>query len=160
MKMRTILAVAVASALPLAAAEPTGFAFWSSTLLKGYTAKLAPRVDEKKVAVEHLGKFGHHAALIGHRQGDGEAELHETQADIFVVQEGKATLVVGGRVVDGRNTAPGEIRGPSIEGGEKHPLAPGDVVNIPARTPHQVLVPEGGQFTYLVIKVDAPESRP
>jgi len=156
MKKTTLLAVVVASALPLSGEEPTGIAVWSGSDLKGYTAKLAPRLNEKSLALEHLGTFGNHSALVAHRQADGEAELHETQADFFVVQDGKATLVVGGKVVDGRTTAPGEIRGPSIEGGRKHPLAPGDVVHIPARTAHQVLVPAGGQFTYFVIKVDAP----
>jgi hypothetical protein len=64
--------------------------------------------------------------------------------------------VVGGEVEDGKTTAPGEIRGPSIKGGARHALSPGDIVHIPARTPHQVLVPSGGRFTYFVIKVDTP----
>src|SRR5687768_17721038 len=44
---------------------------------------------------------------------------HDTQAVIFVVQSGAATLVLGGNVVDGKTTAPGETRAPSIKGGKK-----------------------------------------
>lgn len=153
---KTVLAVIVAAALPLGAAEQTGIAVWSSTELKGYGKTLAPKMNEKKLALEHLGKFGNHSTLIAHRQADGEAELHETQADVFVVQDGAATLVLGGEVVNGKTTAPGEIRGPSIKGGQKHAISPGDIVHIPAKTPHQLLVPAGKQFTYFVIKVDTP----
>jgi mannose-6-phosphate isomerase-like protein (cupin superfamily) len=72
-----------------------------------------------------------------------------------VVLSGEATLVFGGTVQDGWNTAPGETRGRAISGGEKKRLGPGDVVHIPAKTPHQTLVPQGKHVTYLVIKVDA-----
>ena len=66
-----------------------------------------------------------------------------------------ATLVVGGKVVDPRTTAPHEIRGPSIRGGEKLKLAAGDVVHIPIKTAHQMLVESGKQITYFVVKIDS-----
>lgn len=150
------LAVLLLSALPLFAADPAGFAMWPGADLKGYGAKLAPKVDAKKVAAERLASFGNHLTMIAHREGDGEAELHETQADIFVVQSGAATLVVGGEMVDGKTTAPGEVRAPSIKGGERKPLGVGDIVHIPAKVPHQLLLKSGTEFTYFVVKVDTP----
>jgi mannose-6-phosphate isomerase-like protein (cupin superfamily) len=153
---KVLLAVLVAAALPLVAAEPAGIVVWRGAELKGYSKTLAPKVNEKKLALENLGSFGNHSALVAHRQADGESELHEGQADIFVVQDGAATVVLGGEIVGGKTTAPGEIRGTSISGGKKYPLVAGDVVHIPARTPHQVLVAAGQQFTYLVFKVDTP----
>jgi quercetin dioxygenase-like cupin family protein len=39
-------------------------------------------------------------------------------------------------------------------GGTSHKLAAGDVVHIPANTPHQLLVEPGTQFTYFVVKVN------
>ncbi|MBI1788338.1 MAG: hypothetical protein HYR60_12425 [Acidobacteria bacterium] len=140
--------------LPLIAADPAGFALWSGRQLKGYEKTLAAKVNEKKMASEQFGKFGNHSFMIAHREGPGEAELHETQADVFVVQSGEATLVVGGAVVDPKTTAPNEVRGPSINGGEKKKLGAGDVVHIPAKTAHQLLVDAGKQFTYMVVKVD------
>jgi mannose-6-phosphate isomerase-like protein (cupin superfamily) len=153
---KALPAVLVAAALPLVAAEPAGIVVWRGADLKGYSQKLAPRVNERKLALENLASFGSYSALVAHRQADGESELHEGQADIFVVQDGAATVVLGGEIVGGRTTAPGEVRGTSISGGQKHALVAGDVVHIPARTPHQVLVAPGQQFTYLVFKVDAP----
>jgi mannose-6-phosphate isomerase-like protein (cupin superfamily) len=151
-----VLALVVGLAVQVGAAEPTGSVIWPAAELKAFGKKLAPKMNEKKLALEHLGTFGNHSTLVAHRQADGEAELHETQADFFVVQSGSATLVLGGEVVDGRTTAPGEIRGASIKDGQKHTIGAGDIVHIPAKTPHQVLVPAGQEFTYFVIKVDTP----
>lgn len=113
-------------------------------------------MNEKKLALERFPTFGNHSALIAHRQADGEAEVHDTQADFFVVQAGNATLVVGSEVVDGKTISPGEVRGASIKGGERKPIGAGDIAQIPAKVPHQLLVPAGEEFTYFVIKVDTP----
>jgi mannose-6-phosphate isomerase-like protein (cupin superfamily) len=150
------LAVLISAAVPLMAAEPTGVVVWPGPELKGYGKKLAPKINEGKVATERLATFPNHFAMVAHREGDGEAELHEKQADLFVVESGEATLVFGGEVVSPKTTAPNEVRGPSIKGGEKKALAAGDVVHIPARIPHQLLVPAGKEFTYFVLKVDTP----
>ena len=45
-----------------------------------------------------------------------------------MVQTGAATLVVGGELVDGKTTAPNEMRAASIKGGEEKKLAAGDIV--------------------------------
>lgn len=151
-----VLAVVVSAALPLGAAEPAGVVVWSAAELKAHGPRLAPKMNERKVASERLASFGNHLVMVAHREADGEAEVHETQADFFVVQSGAATLVVGGALAESRTTAPGELRGPSIKGGERKPLAVGDIVHIPAKVPHQLLVPSGKEFTYFVIKVDTP----
>jgi mannose-6-phosphate isomerase-like protein (cupin superfamily) len=148
--------VAAGAAAAAMAAEPTGIVVWPASDLKAYREKLAPKMNEKKLSLEQLGKFGNHSTLIAHREGDGEAEVHDVQADFFVVQTGNATLVLGGEVVDGKTTAPGEIRAPSIKGGQRHSIAAGDVVHIPAKVPHQLLVAPGKEFTYFVIKIDTP----
>ena len=153
---KTALAIVLTAVMPLMAAEPTGFVVWSGSELKGYGKKLAPKINEGKVASERLATFPNHFAMVAHREGDGQAELHEKQADLFVVASGEATLVFGGEVVSPKTTEPNEVRGPSIKGGEKKALAAGDVVHIPARIPHQLLVPAGKEFTYFVLKVDTP----
>lgn len=50
--------------------------------------------------------------MVIHRESSGQAEWHEKQADLFIVESGEATLVVGGTVVDPKTTEPNEIRGP------------------------------------------------
>ena len=132
----------------LMAAEPAGFNYWSSTELKGFEQKLRPKMNEGKFASQPLADWGNHTAQVSHREGDGAAEIHGTVADVFVVQSGEATLVVGGNVVGGRTTAPNEIRGPKIEGGSMRKLVAGDVVHIPVKAPHQLLV-EKGKAIYL-----------
>jgi mannose-6-phosphate isomerase-like protein (cupin superfamily) len=71
----------------------------------------------------------------------------------MVVETGEASLTVGGSVVDGKTTAPNEIRGPSISGGTETKIGSGDIVTIPAKTPHQMKLDPGKQITYFVVKV-------
>lgn len=86
------------------------------------------------------------------REAPGMAEVHVRDTDIVYVLEGTATLVTGGAVVDGKTTAPDEIRGVSIGGGESRRLAPGDVIVVPNGTPHWFKEVRG-PFLYYVVKV-------
>jgi len=153
MKALAIALMIAAAALP--AGSPAGFDLWKSSELRAFEKSLAPRLNAQKLATQSLAGYGNHSFLIAHREGSGEAELHETQNDVMVVESGEATLVAGGSVVDARNTAPHEIRGPAIRGGERQELAAGDIAHIPANTPHQMLVAPGKQITYFVVKIDA-----
>jgi glc operon protein GlcG len=85
------------------------------------------------------------------REKPGMAEVHTRDTDIIYVQSGTATLVTGGEVVDGRSTAPDEIRGASIRGGETHTIGRGDVIIVPAGTPHW-FKEVNGPVTYYVVK--------
>ena len=87
-----------------------------------------------------------------HRDAAGMAEVHNDDTDIIYVLDGSATLVTGGTVEGGAVTAPGEIRGSAIRGGDTRRLAKGDVVIVPNGTPHwfrEVSAP----FNYYVVKV-------
>ena len=85
----------------------------------------------------------------------GQAELHEKQADLIVVQSGQATILIGGAIVNPKTTAANEIRGTSIEGGERQALKAGDIVHVPVKIPHQVLLEAGQTLDYVVLKVDS-----
>lgn len=87
-----------------------------------------------------------------HRDAAGMAEVHVDDTDIVYVLEGSATFVTGGHVEGGHTTAPGEIRGAAIRGGETRHIAKGDVLIVPNGTPHwfmDVTAP----FNYYVVKV-------
>jgi hypothetical protein len=142
-------------AAPLVASDPAGFALWKATDLKEYEKSLAPKIDETKFASQLLGTFGNHIMQISHREGNGPYEVHQSQADLIIVQTGAATLLVGGTIVDGKTTAPNEVRGSAIRGGERKQLRPGDVAHIAPHTPHQLQVDTGKQFTYTVMKIDS-----
>jgi mannose-6-phosphate isomerase-like protein (cupin superfamily) len=150
MKQAAIFLLFAGLALP--AGDPAGFQQWTSAQLKAFSKSLSPKMNAQKVATETWAGASNYSFMIAHREGPGEAELHETKADVVMVQSGEATLIIGGRVENGKTTAPDEIRGPSISGGVEKKLAPGDVVTIPAKMPHQIK-PTGKEFTYFLVKV-------
>jgi mannose-6-phosphate isomerase-like protein (cupin superfamily) len=137
----------------VSAGDPAGFHLWKSAELKAYSKSLSPKISDKKVASENIAAFGNYNFMIAHREGTGEAEFHATQADILVVQTGAASIIIGGEMVDGKTTAPNEIRAASIKGGEEKKLAAGDIITIPAKVAHQVRMDTSKEFTYFVIKV-------
>ncbi len=154
MKKRALLLALFVSATSLAATDPGGFAVWKGIVVKNSREELSHQIDDQKFAWQGLGTYDNHLIGISHREGDGSAELHETQTDIMIVDSGTATLIVGGTIVAPKTIKPNEVRGTSIVGGETRELSPGDIVHIPANIPHQLKIANGTKFTYLVIKVD------
>ncbi len=74
--------------------------------------------------------------VLANRRTAGEVEYHEHTNHVFVLVEGEATLVVGGTMVQPKRTASDQMRAPSVEGGTTYHLSKGDVITIPAKTPH------------------------
>jgi mannose-6-phosphate isomerase-like protein (cupin superfamily) len=140
-------------ALPLGSAELAAYRHWSAAELVEKENALAPRMSAQKVASQRIGDFGNHYALILHREGSGEAELHEKDADLLVIQSGTATLIVGGTIRNSRTTAPGEVRGASIEGGSQQTISAGDIVDVPSKTPHQIILDKGQKLNYFTLKM-------
>jgi len=145
-----LLAMTMLVAVVLVAADPEGYAQYSSADLK--TRVDAAKPDDHKVRLDRVANWGNHALLAIRREGDGEAEVHETQVDVIFVKSGEGTLILGGTMVEPHTTAPGEIRAKSIKGGVTKKMAAGDVIHIPAKIPHQMLVPKA--LTFEVVKVD------
>lgn len=74
--------------------------------------------------------------VLAQRRGSGEVEVHEKTNHVFIIVEGEATFVTGGKLVGAKNTAPEQIRAASVEGGQTYHLTKGDVITVPAGTPH------------------------
>jgi mannose-6-phosphate isomerase-like protein (cupin superfamily) len=74
--------------------------------------------------------------MLANRRGAGEVEVHEKTNHIFIIMDGEATFVTGGTLVGARQTAPGQTRAPSVDGGTTYHLSKGDVITVPAGTPH------------------------
>ena len=88
-----------------------------------------------------------------HRNGPGPfaVEIHTKETDVFYVIDGEATFVTGGTVQGLTSDNPLQPRGKSIEGGETYHLAKGDVIAVPAGTPHWFKeVPKS--ISYFVVK--------
>jgi glc operon protein GlcG len=113
------------------------------------------RVDEafSKGVVLFDGSGGRNYMVhASRREQPGQAEIHTKDADVIYVLQGTATFITGGEAVDAKNTAPDELRGTSIKGGETRKIATGDVIIIPHGVPHQ-FVEVTNPFLYYVVKV-------
>jgi len=134
---------------------PQGFEHWTPANLQHAAQALGAEAatDPHHFAVKQLSDFPSESFLLVHREADGQVEWHETQVDVFFVQSGSATLVVGGTLINGETVAPHEKRNGTIQGGTRQKLSAGDVVRIPARVPHQLVLDGAHEFNYFVIKV-------
>jgi len=134
---------------------PAGFEHWTPADLQtlNKTLSTTAAADAHRATTKPLSDFPNDLFMLARREADGQPELHETQADVFVVQSGSATLVVGGTLVNAETTAPHEKRNGAIQGGTREKLSPGDIVRIPANIPHQLLLNGEREFTYFVIKI-------
>src|SRR5205809_7662282 len=143
--IKVLLFSLLALALPLLSAQetmPEGFEHWTADSLKQLDQKLSAEAGKNAhhIGMQRLGDFPNDAFMLSRREADGIVEWHETQADVFFVQSGSATLLVGGTLVGGETTEPHEKRNGSIQGGIRRKLAAGDVVRIPPKVPHQLLL--------------------
>jgi mannose-6-phosphate isomerase-like protein (cupin superfamily) len=133
---------------------PAGVHVWKATEIEAQGKALAPKVDEHKVASEVVAKDGNTTFMVAHREGPGQAEWHDNQADVMVIERGQVTMTLGGKIIDGKQTQPGEIRGSGIKDGTQYHLGPGDVLYIPPKTAHLMTLAPGQNVTYFVTKVD------
>lgn len=141
MKFVLILAALLAAALMMTGAGSPGVTFVDHQKVAASMVKGATLVSQPDLTVQGA-----------HRAVPGEVELHEKETDVFYVTDGEATILTGGTIVGGKQTAPGQIRGTRIDGGEARHLTKGDVMVIPAGTPHWFKeVPRS--ISYYVVKV-------
>ena len=133
------LAIAGANALQLAAKPAVSY--FDREKVSSAFAKGAVLYNESDKYMVHASR----------REKAGQVEVHIKDADIIYVLDGTATLVTGGEVIGGKTVAPDEIRGDDVKGGDTRRIAGGDVIIVPAGTPHwfkEVPAP----LTYYVVK--------
>src|ERR1700677_3065620 len=74
--------------------------------------------------------------VLAQRRESGPAEYHDRTNHVFIMEEGEATLVIGGTPVDDKRTAPDQMRAASKTGGTTYHLNKGDVLPPPPKTGH------------------------
>ena len=125
MKMFSIAAfVLVASAFVIADGVPTTVTYVPHDKAAATFAKGGQIIGDKGLV------------MLANRREAGEVEVHEKTNHIFIITEGEATFVTGGTMVNPRQTGPGQTRAASVEGGTTYHLSKGDVITVPAKTPH------------------------
>jgi len=92
--------------------------------------------------------------MLANRRGAGEVEVHEKTNHVFIITEGEATFVTGGTLVEPRQTAPGQTRAKDVRGGTTYHLSKGDVITVPAKTPHWFKEVSTGTIAYYAINLE------
>ena len=151
--MRTACVLALAMLASVAWAQQPAVDHLSQSDLLQKAQQLEQQAQSTGLATATLNEYPNHLTMISLRTKSGAAETHQNYADFFFVVSGKAVLVTGGAVPDQKTVSPGEFRGTSIDGGARVSLQKGDIVHIPVRVPHQLLLAGHANFVYYVIKV-------
>ena len=142
--MRLLLVLAAFSALAVftvTASGASGVQYVSHDKVASALAKGGPLVGASDLLVQG-----------SHRDKAGQVEVHDKETDVIYVIDGTATFVTGGAMVGGKQTKAGQHLGTDITGGETHHLSKGDVIVVPAGTPHWFKeVPT--TVSYYVVKV-------
>ena len=129
----------------------------------GTAAGFPPRVhyvDHDKVAAAFV-KGGNiikdeGLIVIANRAMGRGSEMHDNTNHVFIIMDGEAEFITGGKIIDPKVTEPGQTRGSGIEGGESHHLTKGDVITIPAKTPHQWKdTSKTGSVAYYAVNFDS-----
>lgn len=148
--MRVALLLMTTATALLFAADPTEPVYWSAAKTKDLDKQAASRLNKQS----GLGSARlMDSAFVLYREGNSMAEIHTKLADMIVARDGECTMIVGGKIVDGKPSGQDEIRGASIEGGTKYPMSAGDTLYVPANTVHQFVIEPGKHFTATIIKV-------
>lgn len=92
--------------------------------------------------------------LMSSHDSPGQSEIHLKDTDIIYCFDGEAEFVTGGKAIDAKKTAPNELRGTSIVGGETRKIKGGDVLIVPKGVPHWF---KSVQSTFLYSVVKIPE---
>jgi len=134
--------------------DPPGFGLWRAAELRERDATLATQIREDGSARETLADYGSgglsHRFRFLRRGSDGRPEVHADIIDVVLVQSGEGAVLVGGEMT-GASNAPGS----TISGADRHPVAAGDVLHIPAQVPHAYVPQDGGHLTYVLVRVPA-----
>jgi mannose-6-phosphate isomerase-like protein (cupin superfamily) len=121
-------------------------------------------VSDKPIRTVDVG--GYHVGVYGvfrPKTIQQEANLHETKVtEIYYVLSGNATLVTGGTIPNPHPLLPGSgamvtMQGARIDGGVTRRVTKGDVIVIPAYTPHW-WSRQDGDLEYLIFRPD-PEGK-
>ncbi len=99
----------------------------------------------------------HYRVIASRRDKTGDAEVHARETDVFYVVSGQAEFVTGGRMLSPYAISADETRATGIVDGKQQTVSAGDVIVVPANTPHW-FKSVSGPFLYFTVKpIAAPE---
>ena len=152
------LAITVtSSALAQQAAPPATRSFMNNKEIMGLVDKAkADRKGDAPLVAEPILSLAPYRAQLEYRPGTSPAAVHEKDAELMVVLEGTGDIVTGGKLVDEKRTNANNLSGPSIAGGNSQAVVKGDMLIVPANTPHQVIPTGGAPIVLMTMHVPFP----
>lgn len=157
------LSIVLASVLGMGAAmaqQPRGAqaekTFASAADVQALIAKAkADRKGDQPTVSEPILRLAPYNANLEYRAAVGPAAVHETEAEIFYVIDGSGTMTTGGKLVNEKRTNAENLTGTAIEGGTSRPMAKGDFLIVPEKTPHWVSA-INGTIVFMTLHVKRP----
>jgi len=121
---------------PQSSEKPTNLFMSASQVNELIQKAKSERKPNQANVLEPILELGGYDGHLEYRASVGNATVHETEAELFYVIDGSATLTTGGKLVDGKRTDADNLNGSAIEGGTKRNIAKGDWILVPQNTPH------------------------
>jgi mannose-6-phosphate isomerase-like protein (cupin superfamily) len=80
--------------------------------------------------------------------------MNEDYAEFYLILDGHGTMTIGGRLIDPKRTGP-HLESPTLQGGDAHAVAKGDMLIVPAGVPHAVTGVQG-KLVYMSMHLPLP----
>ena len=154
----TIIATAVASNAWAQTAAPASVFMSDKDIMALVEKAKADRKGDAPTVAEPILLLAPYKAQLEYRPGTGPAALHEHDAELMVVLQGTGDIVTEGKLVDEKRVNANNLTGSSISGGVSHPVVKGDMIIIPANSPHQVIPSGGAPIVLMTMHVPYPSA--
>jgi mannose-6-phosphate isomerase-like protein (cupin superfamily) len=153
----TFLATLVASSALAQQAAPPMKTFMSDKEIMGLVDKAkADRKGDAPLVAEPILSLAPYRAQLEYRPGNSPPAVHEKDAELMVVLQGTGNIVTGGKLVDEKRNNANNLGGSSINGGNTQAVVKGDMLIVPANTPHQVIPTGGAPIVLMTLHVPYP----
>jgi mannose-6-phosphate isomerase-like protein (cupin superfamily) len=148
-----LFALALAATPALAQQAPDMKTYTSSSEVQDLIAK-AKEQPAKPLIIQPILSLAPYRASLEYRAGSpAPAAVHKTDAELMYVIDGSGKLVVGGTLIDEKQSNAENLSGSGIDGGDSVTLAKGDFTIVPQNTPHQVIPDQGSAVILMTMHV-------
>jgi len=115
----------------------------------------AERKGDQALLAQSMIQLAPYNVSLEYRAAVANAAVHETEAELFYVIDGSATLVTGGKLTNESRTNAANLSGSGIESGVSRRVAKGDFIMVPEGTPHWFSAIDG---TVVLMSLHLPHS--
>jgi mannose-6-phosphate isomerase-like protein (cupin superfamily) len=153
----TLFAIALAPGAVAQQAAPPVTVFMNNKDIMALVDKAkADRKGDAPVTAEPILLLTPYRAQLEYRPGSAPAALHEKDAELMVVLDGTGNIITGGKMVDEKRVNAANLTAPSIADGTTRAVVKGDMILIPASTPHQVIATGGAPIVLMTLHMPFP----